>query len=145
VKGKISCIGDPAAGRRRNPAMNAIAPISAPAWQKRSMVGLWRSAAQRSELGNIGMGRQSDADKVPDMRELLREVGERRDIEAYEGLFRHFAPRVKAYMARMGGDSKLAEELMQVTMILVWSKAERYDTSKGAASTWIFTIARNLR
>lgn len=91
------------------------------------------------------MGRQSDADKVPDMRELLREVGERRDIEAYETLFRHFAPRVKAYMARMGGDSQLAEELMQETMILVWNKAERFDPSKGAASTWIFTIARNLR
>lgn len=91
------------------------------------------------------MGRQTDADKVPDMRELLCAVGARRDIKAYETLFRHFAPRVKAYMARMGGDSQLVEELMQETMILVWNKAERFDPSKGAASTWIFTIARNLR
>lgn len=91
------------------------------------------------------MGRQTDADKVPDMRELLCAVAARRDMEAYEVLFRHFAPRVKAYMARMGGDSQVAEELMQETMIAVWNKAERFDPSKGAVSTWIFTIARNLR
>ncbi len=91
------------------------------------------------------MGIQTDAGKVADMRELLRAVGERRDIEAYETLFRHFAPRVKAYMARTGGDGQLAEELMQETMIAVWNKADRFDPTKGAVSTWIFTIARNLR
>ncbi|WP_432289207.1 sigma-70 family RNA polymerase sigma factor (plasmid) [Aminobacter sp. BA135] len=79
------------------------------------------------------------------MRELLCAVGARRDIEAYERLFRHFAPRVKAYMAKTGGKGQQAEELMQETMIAVWNKAERYDPAKGAASTWIFTIARNLR
>jgi len=91
------------------------------------------------------MGSQTDAGKVPDMCALLRAVGERRDIESYETLFRHFAPRVKSYMARTGGDSQLAEELMQETMIAVWNKADRFDPSKGAVSTWIFTIARNLR
>lgn len=145
MAGKISSAGDPAAGRRRIASMNTIVPISAPAWQKRYMVGQWRSAPRRGELGIVGMGRQTDADKVPDMCELLCAVGERSDIEAYESLFRHFAPRVKAYMARMGGDSQLAEELMQETMIAVWNKAERFDPSKGAVSTWIFTIARNLR
>jgi RNA polymerase sigma factor (sigma-70 family) len=79
------------------------------------------------------------------MVELLRAVGARRDIDAYETLFRHFAPRVKAYMARMAGDSQQAEELMQETMIAVWNKADRFDPSRGAVSTWIFTIARNLR
>ncbi|HWW48457.1 MAG TPA: sigma-70 family RNA polymerase sigma factor [Xanthobacteraceae bacterium] len=91
------------------------------------------------------MRRQTDTDKGADMRELLCAVGARRDIDAYETLFRHFAPRVKAYMGRMAGDSQLAEELMQETMIAVWNKAESFDPSKGAVSTWIFTIARNLR
>ncbi|MFD1329053.1 sigma-70 family RNA polymerase sigma factor [Mycoplana ramosa] len=125
--------------------MNTIVPLSAPAWKNQYIVGHWRSAPQRSEVGTVGMGRQTDAGKGADMRELLRAVGARRDIDAYETLFRHFAPRVKAYMARMGGDSQLAEELMQETMIAVWNKADRFDPSKGAASTWIFTIARNLR
>jgi len=91
------------------------------------------------------MRRMTDADQTPDMVALLRAVAARRDLGAYEALFRHFAPRVKAYMARTGGDSQLAEELMQETMIAVWNKADRFDPSKGAVSTWIFTIARNLR
>ncbi len=91
------------------------------------------------------MRRKTDTDQAPDMVALLRAVGARRDLAAYEALFRHFAPRVKAYMARTGGDGQLAEELMQETMIAVWNKADRFDPAKGAVSTWIFTIARNLR
>ena len=34
---------------------------------------------------------------------------------------------------------------MQETMVAVWNKSAMYDPSKGAASTWIFAIARNLR
>lgn len=79
----------------------------------------------------------------PSMADLLAAVGTRRDIDAFEALFRHFAPRVKAYMAKGGGTG--AEELMQETMVTVWNKAALYDPSKGAASTWIFSIARNLR
>ena len=30
-------------------------------------------------------------------------------------------------------------------MIAVWSKAALYVPERGAASTWVFTIARNLR
>jgi RNA polymerase sigma-70 factor (ECF subfamily) len=78
------------------------------------------------------------------MTELLLAVGRSQDIDAFEALFRHFSPRVKAYMSRSGGSAS-AEELMQETMVAVWRKASLYDPSKGAASTWIFAIARNLR
>ena len=80
----------------------------------------------------------------PDFAALLTEVGRTRDIERFELLFRHFAPRVKAYMAKSGSTAS-AEELMQETMVAVWNKAALYDAGKGAASTWIFSIARNLR
>ncbi|NWH07579.1 MAG: sigma-70 family RNA polymerase sigma factor [Alphaproteobacteria bacterium] len=79
------------------------------------------------------------------MAELLHAVGSRRDVQAFEALFRHFAPRVKAYMMRLARDGQAAEELMQETMIAVWNKAGQFDKTKGAASTWIFTIARNHR
>jgi RNA polymerase sigma factor (sigma-70 family) len=91
------------------------------------------------------MRRPTESDATPSMAALLVAVGARRDVEAFEALFRHFAPRVKADMARLAGDSHLAEELMQETMVAVWNKADRFDPAKGAASTWIFTIARNLR
>ncbi|HEX4299159.1 MAG TPA: sigma-70 family RNA polymerase sigma factor [Devosia sp.] len=78
------------------------------------------------------------------MSELLARIGRTRDVDDFEALFRHFAPRLKAYMARTGSPGP-AEELMQETMVAVWNKAVLYDPGKGAASTWIFAIARNLR
>jgi RNA polymerase sigma factor (sigma-70 family) len=91
------------------------------------------------------MRRRTETEQSPDLVALLFAVGAQRDLEAYEILFRYFAPRVRAYMARLGGDGQQVEELMQETMIAVWNKADRFDPSKGAVSTWIFTIARNQR
>lgn len=109
-------------------------------------LGPWRFFAPRhGDWGFLGMVGKTEADGKPDLRELLRAVGENRDVAAYEVLFRHFAPRVKSYMIRLAGDGQQAEELMQETMIAVWNKADQFDPSRGAVSTWIFTIARNLR
>jgi RNA polymerase sigma-70 factor (ECF subfamily) len=80
-----------------------------------------------------------------DFEKLMFAISAEKDIHAYEIIFRHFAPRVRSYMSKLAADSQLAEELMQETMIAVWNKADRYDRSKGSLSTWIFTIARNLR
>jgi RNA polymerase sigma-70 factor (ECF subfamily) len=79
------------------------------------------------------------------MTEHLSDLARSRDRAAFENLFRHFAPRVKAYIMKLGGDAAVAEELMQETMVLVWRKAGQFDPAKSSASTWIFTIARNLR
>ena len=48
-------------------------------------------------------------------------------------------------MMKYGSDGDVAEELAQETMISVWRKSHTFDRSKASASTWIFTIARNLR
>ncbi|WEJ33595.1 MULTISPECIES: sigma-70 family RNA polymerase sigma factor [unclassified Devosia] len=72
-------------------------------------------------------------------------IAERSDRAAFEALFEHFAPRVKAYLMRLGGGELMAEELAQETMVLVWRKAALYDPTKASPSTWIFTIARNRR
>lgn len=77
--------------------------------------------------------------------DLLARVGRRRDIEAFETLFRHYGPRVRAFMAMKTRDMQMAEELMQETMAAVWNKAVQFDPERGQASAWIFTIARNLR
>ena len=75
----------------------------------------------------------------------LAAVAKNRDVAAFEELFRHYGPRVRAYMARLARDGQLAEELMQETMMAVWNKSAQYSPEKGNVSTWIFTIARNLR
>lgn len=79
------------------------------------------------------------------MANHLRAVATKHDRAAFEEVFRHFAPRVKAYLTRAGGDAGAAEEVMQETMATVWRKAIQFDPAKSSASTWIFTIARNLR
>jgi RNA polymerase sigma factor (sigma-70 family) len=86
-----------------------------------------------------------DSPTPDDLSALMMAVGRDRDLQAFELLFRHFGPRISAYMARLAADMGTAEELMQETMIAVWNKAALYDPAKGNVSTWIFTIARNLR
>lgn len=91
------------------------------------------------------MNGQTATEDQPSMEELMLAVSSRRDVDAFEVIFKHFAPRVKAYMAKLSADTQTAEELMQETMIAVWNKADQFDVAKGALSTWIFTIARNQR
>jgi RNA polymerase sigma-70 factor (ECF subfamily) len=76
--------------------------------------------------------------------ELVRAVATG-DRTAFATLFKHFAPRVKAYLMRSGSPAELAEEWAQETLINVWRKAGSFDPTRAQASTWIFTIARNLR
>jgi RNA polymerase sigma factor (sigma-70 family) len=83
--------------------------------------------------------------ELEDMPRLLAAVGQHRDVEAFETLFRYYGPRVKAYMAKQSRDAQAAEELMQETMMVVWNKAALFDPARGNVSGWIFTIARNLR
>lgn len=86
------------------------------------------------------------AEDLPDhvMNELLIRVARAEDVVAFERLFRHFGPRIKAYMSRGGGAAR-AEELMQETMLAVWKKANLYSPDRGNVASWIFTIARNQR
>ena len=82
---------------------------------------------------------------LPGLSALIVAIAERGDRSAFATLFNHFAPRVKSYMLRLGADAQLAEELAQETMLTVWRRADGFDPARAAASTWIFTIARNLR
>jgi RNA polymerase sigma-70 factor (ECF subfamily) len=73
------------------------------------------------------------------------DIAERGDRAAFATLFGHFAPRVKSYLMRLGAPAEAAEEIAQETLLTVWRRAAAFDPERAAASTWIFTIARNLR
>ena len=72
-------------------------------------------------------------------------IADDRDREAFADLFDHFAPRVKAYMRRLGAEPAAADDLVQDVMLTVWRRAGQFDPSKAGVATWIFTIARNRR
>ncbi len=64
---------------------------------------------------------------------------------SFSQLFKAFAPKIKSFVMAQGLNSQMAEELAQDTMLSVWRKAHLFDPKKAKASTWIYTIARNLR
>ena len=72
-------------------------------------------------------------------------VARHRDREAFQCLFLHFGPKIKAVMIRSGTDSGTAEDLAQDVMLTIWRKAELYAPERGTVAAWVFTIARNTR
>jgi RNA polymerase sigma-70 factor (ECF subfamily) len=79
------------------------------------------------------------------LEEMIQAIARDQSRTAFAGLFEHFAPRLKSYVMRLGTDERAAEEVAQETMLMVWRKAAGFDPRRAAASTWIFTIARNKR
>lgn len=77
--------------------------------------------------------------------DLIEAIAARRDRAAFAELFRLFAPRIKAFIMRGGADAETAVEIAQEAMISVWRRADTFDRTRAAPSTWIFTIARNKR
>jgi RNA polymerase sigma-70 factor (ECF subfamily) len=82
-------------------------------------------------------------DGRPDAEALLGEVARHRDKAAFAQLFAWFAPRVKGQLMAAGVDAGGAEDLAQEILFTVWKKAHLYDPLRGAASTWIYAMARN--
>jgi RNA polymerase sigma-70 factor, ECF subfamily len=80
-----------------------------------------------------------------DPAHLIRAIATRNDRAAFTTLFTRFAPRVKAYMLRLGLDNATAEEQAQEVLLIVWRKAAQFDPARATAAAWMFTIARNLR
>ena len=87
-----------------------------------------------------------DGKRVDEWSECLTLMGQNEDRAAFTRLFRHFAPLMKAF-AHSGStmSSNHADELVQEVMLKVWQKAGAFNPEKAAASTWIYTIARNCR
>ncbi len=78
----------------------------------------------------------------------LHKVAESADRSAFQALFEHFAPQIKAFLMKgmsSYADRSQAEEMTQEVMIKVWNKAASFNASKASVNTWIFTIARNTR
>lgn len=76
---------------------------------------------------------------------LLVKVRDDQDRAAFAALFRHFAPRVKAFLMKSGAGAALAEECAQDVMATLWQKAHLFDPSRASVATWVYTIARNRR
>ncbi|MGB2419078.1 MAG: sigma-70 family RNA polymerase sigma factor, partial [Luminiphilus sp.] len=98
-------------------------------------------AANGNGKWNVPTGRRTD-----EWSEALVLVGESQDRGAFTRFFRHFAPLIKAFaLSGSSLSASHADELVQEVMLKVWQKAAGFNPEKAAASTWVYTIARNCR
>lgn len=99
--------------------------------------------------GTIHPDERQSEDKAVDVSvELsgyIEAVAQKRCKLSFSKVFQYFAPRLRSYAIKQLGNEALAMELVQDTMSNVWQKAHLFNALKGSASTWVFTIARNLR
>lgn len=87
----------------------------------------------------------ASAEEARHLSSLLTKISDARCRHSFSELFRHFAPKLMSYGFRQFGNEQTAADLVQETMTNVWHKAHLFNAEKGAPSTWIFTIARNIR
>jgi RNA polymerase sigma-70 factor (ECF subfamily) len=65
------------------------------------------------------------------------------DHGAFEELHRRYARPVLGIALRRIGDRGRAEDATQDTFASLWRSAGRFDPTRGKATSWLFTVARN--
>lgn len=74
----------------------------------------------------------------------LNAVGSQRNKNAFTHLFRFFAPKIQRIAQTKFPNEAQAKEVVQETMSNVWRKAHLFDQNKGAATTWVYRVMRNV-
>jgi RNA polymerase sigma-70 factor (ECF subfamily) len=70
---------------------------------------------------------------------LIERVG-RRDLRAFEALYRNYHPRLTRFLSNLVRRPQLVEEVLNDTMLVVWNRPDSYNGTC-RLSTWIFAIA----
>ncbi len=79
-----------------------------------------------------------------DWDSCLVAVAETGDRKLFMAFYDYFTPRLRSWLIKLTSDRDLAEELSQEAFLQAWRRAKTFDPKKAKASTWLFTIARNL-
>ena len=77
-----------------------------------------------------------------DDEQLLERIADG-DHDAFEILYRRYARPVLALAQRRLGDAGRAEDALQDAFLSVWRSASTYRPERGAATSWLYAIARN--
>ncbi len=74
----------------------------------------------------------------------LKAVAQSRDKQAFTVLFKFFATKILRIARGKFPNEAQANEVVQETMSNVWRKAHLFNADKGAATTWVYTVMRNV-
>jgi len=67
----------------------------------------------------------------------------RRDELGIQSIFEHYGPALNGVIVRIVKDERVAEEVLQDTLLKIWTKIELYDVKQSGLFTWMMGIARN--
>jgi RNA polymerase sigma-70 factor (ECF subfamily) len=65
------------------------------------------------------------------------------DRTAFMGFYDRFSPLLFSVAARILGDRKEAEDVLQEVMLVIWNKSGEYDPELGSVSSWAVALTRN--
>ena len=97
-----------------------------------------------SKVTNAKPSQMSDKIDHPQLCQWLNAVAISRDKKAFTHLFHFFAPKIQGIARNKFPNEAQASEVVQETMSNVWRKAHLFDKDKGAATTWVYTVMRNV-
>jgi RNA polymerase sigma-70 factor (ECF subfamily) len=66
------------------------------------------------------------------------------DRAAFRALYRDSSAKLMGVLLRILGERSEAEDALQEVYTRVWTRAGRFDATKGRGMTWLIAIARNL-
>ena len=84
----------------------------------------------------------SENNRQPTDGELIEHIAGG-DRGAFEELYRRYVRAVLGLALRRIGDRGRAEDATQDTFASLWRSAGRFDPTRGKATSWLFTVARN--
>lgn len=97
-----------------------------------------------SKVTNAKSSQMSDKINHPQLCEWLNAIATSRDKQAFTLLFKFFGPKIHGIARGKFPNEAQACEVVQETMSNVWRKAHLFDKDKGAATTWVYTVMRNV-
>ena len=66
-----------------------------------------------------------------------------KDQQAFKTLYNATSPKLFGVLVGIMRNESLAEEVLQDSFLKIWEKADKYQSSKSGAMTWMRTIATN--
>jgi RNA polymerase sigma factor (sigma-70 family) len=75
--------------------------------------------------------------------QLMKLIADKQ-THALEQLYDRYDNAIYSFAYQIVKDIMMAEEVVQELFLRVWKYAERYDSSHGKLSTWLFTLTRNI-
>jgi RNA polymerase sigma-70 factor, ECF subfamily len=74
----------------------------------------------------------------------LDRAATRADEDRMAAVYRQYGVMLHTYATRLVRDPRLAEDIVQETMLRCWQRAEMYDPARGTLQAWLHRIVHNI-